>query len=515
MHPKLEKLKSLLLSEQLILLVLLGLLAINLFMALQYFGFVYTDIDQTVLWNGALEYSRFIFHEPYFYGQPYNFMMEALLAVPLVWAKVPVYMALPIITALVSLLPYLILTWLFYREKHFFWACLTLCFPIILPSEYSLLTTLPRGFVQAQLFIPLLFIPFFKPLSNRHIYTLYLGIGICYLANPSAAILVLPILLYVFSYQYKRPGFYLKSLLVLPFLWIDFAAKNYYKIHPEKVRVPWVGPHPDLATFTESLERVDHFRYLFPFVSEWGLAYFLLFIGIAVLALVWGNKKVFWLTLMSVALLIYTLAVGRIQYGNPDSRIFFTPSRLYLSLPLLFILLAFLLFRNRKTPRWLSPAIAVLAAVTILFQAINFKGVVNKTMKDVYFPVSTNAKLEKRAEHLAALAMQHNVDLIVHASTVSFDYTFDAYAFHPLNLNNQDKIGHVVSVNVNGDRRSWLYDDALHSNRIILNGFSFEPDQLEGFSFEKLDENLFLFENPGLPTKEFLAPLNLNFSLLP
>lgn len=136
-------------------------------------------------------------------------------------------------------------------------------------------------------------------------------------------------------------------------------------------------------------------------------------------------------------------------------------------------------------------------------------------MKDVYFPVSTNAKLEKRAKHLAALAIQHNVDLIVHASTASFDYTFDAYAFHPLNLNNQDKIGHVVSVNVNGDRRSWLYDDALHSNRIILNGFSFEPDPLEGFSFEKLDENLFLLKNPGLPTKEFLAPLNLNFSLLP
>src|SRR5690606_7374864 len=148
--------------------------------------------------------------------------------------------------------------------------------------------------------------------------TLYLGLGICYLANPSFAIIGLPIFLYVFLYQYKKPDFYIKSLLVLPFIWIDFAAKKYYKIHPEKVRVPWIGPHPDINTFTESLDRLDHFRYFFPFVSEWGLAYFLLFIAIAILALVWGNKKVFWLTVISVALLICTLAVGRIQYGNPD-----------------------------------------------------------------------------------------------------------------------------------------------------------------------------------------------------
>src|SRR5690606_10365255 len=113
-------------------------------------------------------------------------------------------------------------------------------------------------------------------------------------------------------------------------------------------------------------------------------------IAIAILALVWGNKKVFWLTVISVALLICTLAVGRIQYGNPDSRIFFTPSRLYLSLPLLFIILVFLLFRNKQTPGWLSPAIALLTGVTFLFQAINFKEVVKETMEGIYFPVSTN-----------------------------------------------------------------------------------------------------------------------------
>jgi len=515
MHSKLEKIKVLLLSEKFILLFLLGLLAIKFFMALQHFGFVYTDIDQTILWNGALDYSRFIFHEPYFYGQPYNFMLEALLAVPLVWAKVPAYITLPTVTALVSLFPYLILAWLFYKEKRILWACLTLSFPILLPTEYSLLTTLPRGFVQAQLFVPLLFFPFFKPLDPRHIYTLYLGLGICYLANPSFAIIGLPIFLYVFLYQYKKPDFYLKSLLVLPFIWIDFAAKNYYKIHPEKVRVPWIGPHPDINTFTESLDRLDHFRYLFPFVSEWGLAYFLLFIAIAILALVWGNKKVFWLTVISVALLICTLAVGRIQYGNPDSRIFFTPSRLYLSLPLLFIILVFLLFRNKQTPGWLSPAIALLTGVTFLFQAINFKEVVKETMEGIYFPVSTNVELQQRAEHLASLALQYDADLIVHASTVSYKYTFDAYTFHPLNLNIQDQIHHIVSVNVNGDRRSWLYDESLTYNNILLNGFDLEPAQLEGYNFQKLEQNLFLLKNPGVSTAEFLKPLNLNFSLLP
>ena len=70
--------------------VFLVTLVIDRVITLIRFGFIYTDIDQTVMWNGAYDYSRGIFHEPFFYGQAYNYMLESLLAVP-VNASTPVF----------------------------------------------------------------------------------------------------------------------------------------------------------------------------------------------------------------------------------------------------------------------------------------------------------------------------------------------------------------------------------------------------------------------------------------
>lgn len=272
------KISILLKSKSLILFFLLTLLLIKLVFGLVKFGFRYTDIDQTIMWNAALDYSNFIFREPYFYGQPYNFMLEALLASPFVWLHIPVYIVLPLVTSIIALFPYLVLAKCFYSRQYFLWTILALSIPIVLPIEYSLLTTLARGFVQAQLFIPLLFIPLFYPFKKQLIPILYLGIGHCYLANPSSAILVIPIFIYIFSYHYYRAAFYLNALWLLPFIAVDMAAKYYYEIHPEIVRVPWVPPYPDMDTFLNSLMRTDHFTYLFPFNADWGMAYFPLLI---------------------------------------------------------------------------------------------------------------------------------------------------------------------------------------------------------------------------------------------
>jgi len=48
-----------------------------------HFTFKYTDCDQAVMWLGAKEIMQGKFHEPCFYGQSYNPMIESLFAVPL------------------------------------------------------------------------------------------------------------------------------------------------------------------------------------------------------------------------------------------------------------------------------------------------------------------------------------------------------------------------------------------------------------------------------------------------
>src|SRR5665213_583465 len=43
------------------------------------FGVRFTDSDQVILWMGAQDFARGIFHEPCVYGQNYGFMLEPLL----------------------------------------------------------------------------------------------------------------------------------------------------------------------------------------------------------------------------------------------------------------------------------------------------------------------------------------------------------------------------------------------------------------------------------------------------
>lgn len=219
--------------------------------------------------------------------------------------------------------------------------------------------------------------------------------------------------------------------------------------------------------------------------------------------------------LSSLILLIYSLSISRIQFNNPEAGVFFTPSRLYISLPLLALVLAFILFKDFKNKAWVSGSVAIMAGLTLLTQLINFQQISRQTFHNAFFPVAENAGLKERAKRLAFISIQNDVDLIIHASTLSFDYTFDAYTFHPLNQNRQEEIADIVSVNINGDRRSWLYKETLNAKNILLNGFEFDPAELKGFHFKKLGDKLFLLENPGLPISKYLEPLNLKYSLLP
>lgn len=55
----------------------------------------------------AQDMSEFVFREPFFYGQAYNFPLEAYVAVPLIWLGFTPQFALPIAASFISLFPFL------------------------------------------------------------------------------------------------------------------------------------------------------------------------------------------------------------------------------------------------------------------------------------------------------------------------------------------------------------------------------------------------------------------------
>jgi len=69
--------------ETVILICLFVLLLTTRFLILKDFGFQFAGHDDQIFWQAANDYAKGIFQEPYFYGQNYNYALEALFAAPL------------------------------------------------------------------------------------------------------------------------------------------------------------------------------------------------------------------------------------------------------------------------------------------------------------------------------------------------------------------------------------------------------------------------------------------------
>lgn len=493
--------------------VFISMLVLDRILTLINFSFRYTDIDQTILWNGAVDYSKGIFHEPFFYGQAYNYMLEALMSVPLLWMKVPVYFALPISTSFISLLPFIVLAYFFKRKGHNIWAYLCLAFPVLLPLEYGFLTSIPRGFVQAHLFVPLLFFSLFNPKSNQRIGLFFLAAALCYVTNRSSLLLVAPLFVLVFIHHYKSPSFYLKSLWIVPILVADYFAKYFYQIHPEKVRHVLAGVHVDSDTFISSIENSGHFENLFPFFSHWGSVYPILFIALSVLAWKKSKKKEFLFILSILVLLLVTLAIPKIQSPYADAGIFYTPSRFYLLLPLLLIISAFMVFKKFEANRMTILALLIITGSTFVFKILKSQETSEYIFEKTVFPVAKNQDLLQRAHELENVVSNHNIDLVINASRNGVNYLFDTYAFYPLvqfNTSNS-KMKEVISVSINGDRRSWLYYPSIPCEVILLNGVRFDKTKLKDFDHEVLNKHQVVIYNNPLGIYELCSQLDLHY----
>jgi len=475
-----------------------------------HFGFVYTDIDQMVMWNGAFDYAKGIFHEPFFYGQAFNYMLEALLAAPLLWMHVPIHIAMPVSTSLISLLPFIVLAILFFKKRLYFWAFLCLAFPVMLPLQYNFLTTISRGFIQSHFFVPILFIPLFNPKSKKNVTILFIASALSFIMNQSSVLIILPIALYVYSFHVKSPSFYFKSLLVIPFFVADYFAKYYYVIHPEKVLHQMVGLELNKQTFLNCIKNSDIFENLFPFFSGGGMAYLFLFILLAIFAFVKSLKWEFLFVFSFLIILFITFAIPKVQELIPNTGIFFTSNRFYLFLPLFLILASYLIFKNINFKRIPVFIILLLCVISFVIKNHNIDAVVQDITSHTIFPVAKNQDLIKRANELKLVVERNNVDLVVHC-THPWNSIFDAYAFNPITQSLSPKKEKTISVMSEGDRRTWLYPNSVHCKQILLSGITVEMALLTPFEYEIIDQNSILIKNNNLPMADLFGKLKLNY----
>ena len=477
------------------------------------FGFVYTDIDQVILWNGAVDYSKGIFHEPFFYGQPFNFMLESIIAIPLLWINIPVHIALPISTSLISLIPFIFLSLFLLKREYYFWAFLCLAFPVLLPIEYNFLTTISRGNVQAHFIIPFIFIPLFNPESKKNVIVLYLTSAICFILNPSSLIIILPISIFIFTYHLKSISFYLKSLIVIPIYFINYLAQDFYKNHPENILHELVGLSIDSQVFISSFKNLNLFEYLFPFCSQWGILYPFLFLLLAIYVLNKSMKKEFVLILTFLILLLVTLAIPKVQEFIPNTGFFFTSSRLYLFVPILFIITLFLIFKNVTINKFSIYMLLVVCGATLIVKNSSISKTVQTTISKTIFPIDKNQDIIKRTSELKKIALKYNIDLIVHTTFSTWDYRFDSYCYNPIIQDYNFKKEKTISVCIDDDRRSWLFQNSANCKQILLNGIIVDESKLKLYDYVIINKKLnqIIIKNNQLNITELFSKLDLKF----
>lgn len=349
------------------------LLVVQRWMVLDQFAFQHTDADQVVMWHGVVDYASGQFHEPRFYGQDYNAMIESLLAVPLFKMGMSVNYALPLVTALLTVFPYLFLSLLFCRHRAPFFAILTIAVPLMLAPEYVMITSMPRGFVTGIAVSAIGMIGLFFQNSVRWCFvsgiTIVLGMSI----NPNAAPLGLLILVLLFFQHGANRSFYMYTLTgVVCAAAIHFIVSCFYKTHPF-VALMGINTEYRPGNIPEGLVHADDFlNTVMPVFSKSGyLLFFLFFIPAYLLYRKGFRFRAFIVSLIPCCLLV-TFGLNKIHDGTTS--VFYPLSRMYLALPVVFVASFFLLKNMPVSRKWyalfLLPVTGFLKQCTDLSQII-------------------------------------------------------------------------------------------------------------------------------------------------
>lgn len=315
------------------------------------------DNDQVVMWAGAQDFSKGLFHVPRFYGQDYSTMMEAIFAVPFVLLGLPVYFATPISTHLIFLFPFLFTAFYLFKLKRKEHAVLVLAILLCMPVGYDIMNSIPRGFVTGLFFTSFFIINIINPKNLKfillNVFMSYVG----YLANPNSVLVSAPFLVFLFLNNYTNKSFYIYSIigfvLALP---VDYGLNHFYKNHPEHVLYGFSNEF-SLNYFKDAITHLDNrFAHISPFIEETSVVIIVLFFGLAVLFYK-NNKSILICYSVLLVIILISMFSGKAADGAVWS--FYSYSRLYLGLPIFLYL--FLIFIDLKK------SVSILILTTLIF----------------------------------------------------------------------------------------------------------------------------------------------------
>lgn len=317
-----------------------------------------TDNDQSLYWLAAHDLAQGEGIPAFVFGQDYNYFVEPWLAALPVKAGLSPVFVLPVVTALMALLPFLVFAWYARKAGRNGGALCWLLVPLLLPSGWYIITAMPRGFVNGLFLFAL-----WPPLQHVRrewlrwlLSAVLLAAALCVNAN------TLPLAVAVFFIEawphLKRLPFYLLHAAgAAPVFALHYLATQQAQQQPGGLLHPNWSLQWTAGYFAEGLLHVSQWlRWIVP----GNAALWLLLPLVALLAwlCLYQQRRSLLFALAAVVLvLVCSLGINKLHDGREHLHYPFT--RMWLALPLIAGVLA---ERVKLPPRLALSLFAVCAA---------------------------------------------------------------------------------------------------------------------------------------------------------
>lgn len=485
--------------------IVLILVITDRYFILKEFAWVYTDSDQTIMWAGLSDYSKRIFNEPRFYGQNYNTLLEAFIAVPLFNMGVKPFIALPIITSILTFFPYILLSLLtLLKRNNLIMSLVILSMPLLLPVNYGMLTSLPRGFVTGIAFAGMACIGAFYSRNNWWHFIMLLLAVLAYSINSNSVILSCPLLLFVFLENKRNRNFYIFAGAGLLFgIVLHSSVQYFYRIHPLYNLHPIILVY-SLKSILKSFEHMDYFlNFNMPILWTSGSMILLVFLIIALIFWKQGDKNKSYAFMSVPFLLVITLGFEKVHQGTHS--IYFHYSRMFLAIPVL-LSLALSHVHVRNTLIFSFGVLLISGYFFWIHQTELIKAIEKSEIYDPLTPIVSlkTDRLENDCENLNTLCKKYKVELLV----FSRHFFEEPYAYGCTCIEKE----FPKTLRPIYERRTWrmLEDDTTTYKTILV------VDLNRNFSKEfkgikNIKQDNYLIESNTLTTFKLLDSLNIPY----
>ncbi len=483
------------------------LVIVDRWLLLEHFTFRFVDDDQSIMWFGAKEYSTGNFHEPFFFGQNYNTMLESLFAIPLIKMGIPYSVALTVMMSLVTLLPYFLLAILLFRNKRELQSLLVLSILILLPNEFGMVTAISRGCAVGIFFVGFATLTLFTQNKFRFFifgFTAMLGL----FANPNAMLVHFPLGIFLLLENHSDRRFYFQTVLgAIPPAIIWYLAVHFYSVHPENiVHASW-PLHFSFASM-KIASIIHFFNDVVPVFWGMGWMIFVLLLFISFLLYRQKEKKSAVALLAGIALLVFSLGINKVNDGYPT--VFYSWSRMFIGIPFLLAIFISRLNVDTKNNRAII-SILLLAICFFILKCSTVSSAVHREVEEkkehnmFVYPV---ASLQTLCDTIHKVAQEQHAELIVIG---------DQYTKHLLNYGcpcMEENFPQTIEPAL--DRRTWVLKEEENKIRstvlfVAVYEDSFAEQLKRNPRIRKIsnDPLIYILKNNSLKTAALLDSLNL------